>query len=87
MSELVSVFQLGSSTVVTLPKKLGFKVGQKLAVKKTKNGVTLKLNRQESLLEILERTRGIAGPGPYYKNEDLRRKIGLMATKRNRKAW
>ncbi len=52
MTQVVHTFQLGSSTVVTLPKKLGIKPGQKLEVKKSKNGATLKLEKKKSLLKF-----------------------------------
>lgn len=42
MNQTVSVFQLGSSTVVTLPKKFGFKPGQRLKVEKSGQKVVLK---------------------------------------------
>ena len=41
MNQTVQTFQLGSSTVVTLPKYLGIKPGQKLTIKKSKRGVLL----------------------------------------------
>lgn len=34
MIDTVSAFQLGSSTVITLPKNLGIKPGQKMKIKK-----------------------------------------------------
>ncbi len=90
MADTVSVFQLGSSTVVTLPKKLGFKPGQKLEVKKSKNGATLKLEKKKSLLEVLEETRGAWADmdwKDYDKKEKARRKFELAAAKKMREAW
>lgn len=86
MSQTVQTFQLGTSTVVTLPKKLGIKPGQKLEIKKTRQGVSLKLGKKEGLLEVLERARGV------FKDEDWedyqkRRKLEIEATKRLKKVW
>lgn len=41
MINTVSAFQLGSSTVITLPKKLGIKPGQKMEIKKLGNKIIL----------------------------------------------
>lgn len=90
MTQIVHTFQLGSSTVVTLPKKLGIKPGQKLEIKKTKNGLNLKLDKKESLADILRETQGAWANidwDEWDKKEKQRRKIELAATRRNRKAW
>ncbi len=90
MTQIVHTFQLGSSTVVTLPKKLGIKPGQKLEIKKSKNGATLKLEKKKSLLEILEETRGAWANEnweDYDKRERERRKLELASAKRMKKAW
>lgn len=90
MSDTVSVFQLGTSTVVTLPKKLGIKPGQKLEIIKTRQGLTLKFDKKGSLLKVLERTRGAWADmdwKAYEKKEKERKKIELVATRRNRRAW
>lgn len=90
MTQVVQAFQLGSSTVVTLPKKLGIKPGQKLEIKKSKNGLTLRLNKRENLLEILRKTQGAWADidwEEWEKREKQRRKIELAATIRNKKAW
>lgn len=42
MNGTVQAFQLGSSTVITLPKKLGIKPGQRLKVEKSGQTVVLK---------------------------------------------
>lgn len=42
MTFTVQTFQLGSSTVVTLPKGLGIKPGEKFKVEKSGKSVTLK---------------------------------------------
>ena len=50
MTQIVQAFQLGTSTVVTLPKKLGIKPGEKFKVEKTGKKITLnkeKTTRQE----------------------------------------
>lgn len=41
MADTVQAFQLGTSTVVTLPKKLGIKPGQRLKFKKSKGKIIL----------------------------------------------
>lgn len=90
MTEIVQVFQLGSSTVVTLPKKLGIKPGTKLEIKKSKNGAILKLETKKSLLEILEETRGAWANEDweeYDRIEKARRKLELAASRRRQKAW
>lgn len=87
MSNIVSVFQLGSSTVVTLPKKLGFRPGQKLEVKKSKNGAVLKLEKKESLREILKRTQGAWAGGTDWEEYQKRRKFEIEAAKKRIKAW
>lgn len=90
MSNLVTVFQLGTSTVVTLPKKLGIKPGQKLEIKRSKNGATLRLEKRKSLLEILNEAReafkGVDWDA-YDKEQKIRRKLEIEAAKRMRKAW
>lgn len=90
MSNIVSVFQLGSSTVVTLPKKLGIKPGTRLQYKKTRDGLTLKLNKKETVLEVLERTRGAWADMDWKewdKKEKARRKFELAASRKRQKAW
>ena len=90
MSNIVSVFQLGSSTVVTLPKKLGIKPGTRLQYKKTRDGLTLKLNKKETVLEVLERTRGAWADMDWKewdKKEKTRRKFELAASRKRQKAW
>lgn len=47
MSDTVSAFQLGSSVVVTLPKKMGIKPGQKMKVKKIGNRIILKEEKND----------------------------------------
>lgn len=50
MNGTVQAFQLGSSTVITLPKKLGIKPGNKFSVKKSGRKLILqpeKMTREE----------------------------------------
>lgn len=64
--------------------------GQKLQIKKSKNGLELKLEKKKSLLEILEETRGAWADmdwKEYDKKEKARRKFELAATKKMREAW
>lgn len=86
----VTAFQLGSSTVVTIPKGMGIKPGQKLTIKKSKNGTTLRLEKKKSLLKILEETRGAWANmdwEAYDKREKERRKFELAAAQKMRRAW
>lgn len=87
MTEYVSTFQLGSSTVVTLPKKLGIKPGTKMEIKRSKNGAILKLGKKESLADILKRTQGAWAGGTDWEDYQKRRKFEIEAAKRMRKAW
>lgn len=59
MADVVSVFQLGSSTVVTLPKKLGFKPGQKLKIRKFKKEVILEAEEVSPADKILKLAGGM----------------------------
>lgn len=58
MSNIVQSFNLGRSTVVTLPKVLGIKAGQKFTVQKQKDKVVLKLVKKEDPADIIERLAG-----------------------------
>lgn len=90
MNQVVSVFQLGSSTVVTLPKNLGIKPGQKLEVKKTKNGLHLKLGKKENFADVLKRTQGAWAYidwEAYDKEEKERREFELQASEKRKNAW
>ncbi len=90
MTDIVSAFQLGTSTVITLPKKLGIKPGQKLEVKKSKNGAVLKLGKKESLAEILKRTQGAWADMDWEewdRRQKIKRKIGLEASVRRKRVW
>lgn len=86
----VTAFQLGSSTVVTIPKSMGIRPGQKLGVKKTKNGAAFKLEKKESLRDILKRTQGAWADinwEEWDKDQKERRKLELEASARRKKAW
>lgn len=90
MTQIVQTFRLGTSTVVTLPKKLGIKPGQKLEIKKTKGGVSLKIDKNKNLLGALEKLREAFKNEDwkeYDKRERARRKLELAAVKRMKKAW
>lgn len=60
MEMIVHTFQLGSSTVVTLPKKLGIKPGQRLKIKKTGQNIVLKKEKMnsEDIHKLVERLAG-----------------------------
>lgn len=87
MTQIVSAFQLGSSTVITLPKKLGIKPGQKMEIKKSKNGVVLNLKKRPSILEILEKAKGAWAGGTDWEDYQKRRKFEIEAAKKRRNAW
>ncbi len=90
MNGEVTAFQLGTSTVITIPKSMGIRPGQKLEYKKTKNGLNLKLNKDESFAEVLKRTQGAWADidwGAYYKEEKERREFELKASERRKNAW
>ncbi len=88
MADFVSAFQLGSSTVITLPKKLGIKPGQKLEIKSIQNGNGLKLEKKESLWEVLERSnKNVSWADQDFKDYQKRRKLGIEATAKMKKIW
>lgn len=60
MKDEVTAFQLGSSTVVTLPKGLGIKPGQKLTIKKHKKDIVLR-DKKMTEEEIKKLVRRLAG--------------------------
>lgn len=61
MSEFVQAFQLGSSTVVTLPKKLGIKPGQRLKIRKSKDKIILKQTKKMTDEEISKLVKSLSG--------------------------
>lgn len=90
MPDIVSAFQLGSSTVITLPKKFGIKPGQKLEIKNSKNGLNLKLGKKESFSDVLKRTQGAWADvdwEAYDKEEKKRREFELKASEKRKNAW
>ena len=94
MTNIVSVFQLGSSTVVTLPKKLGFKPGDKLRIEKTGQTIILEESKEiksgENLLKILEKAREAWADTDweeYDRKEKERREFELEESERRKKAW
>lgn len=60
MADTVQTFQLGSSTVVTLPKKLGIEPGQALEVKKEGKKIVLKEKklRDQEVHKLVEKLAG-----------------------------
>lgn len=57
MEQIVQTFQLGTSTVVTLPKGLGIVPGQKFKVKKDRKGIVLK-PKKEDAASIVDKLKG-----------------------------
>lgn len=60
MTYTVQAFQLGSSTVVTLPKNMGVKPGQKLRIKKEGKKIILK-EEKYSEAEVEKLVRKLSG--------------------------
>lgn len=60
MKDEVTAFQLGSSTVITLPKSLGIRPGQKMIVKKERKKITLTQTKmdEEKVRKLVERLSG-----------------------------
>lgn len=60
MTFTVQTFQLGSSTVVTLPKGLGIKPGEKFKVEKSDKSVTFKKEKttKEEIHKLVESLSG-----------------------------
>ena len=75
MTYIVQTFQLGSSTVVTLPKKIGIKPGQKLQIKK--EGKKIILNEEKlSEVEVEKLVKKLSGHlklGRHLNAEELDR--------------
>lgn len=61
MSQFVHAFQLGSSTVVTLPKKLGIRPGQRLKIRKSKDKIILKQAKKMTDEEISKLVKSLSG--------------------------
>ncbi len=90
MNGEVTAFQLGTSTVITIPKSMGIRPGQKLQIKKSKNGLGLKLEKKESFADILKRTQGAWADidwEAYDKEEKERRAFELKASEKRKNAW
>lgn len=84
MEMMVQTFQLGSSTVVTLPKKLGIQSGQRLKIKKTGQNIVLKKTQmtKEDIYKLVERLAGGLNLKqhltPQELNEELNRRYEDM---------
>lgn len=81
----VTAFQLGSSTVITLPKEFGIRPGSKLRIKKSKEKIVLKRKKSTREEEIRRLVRSLAGglrlkPGltPQEINKELDRRYEEM---------
>lgn len=80
----VQTFQLGSSTVVTLPKELGIRPGQKMKVRKDKKRIVLQ-ERDMTKAEAKRLVESLAGGlelkkdlTPEEMNEELDRRYEEM---------
>lgn len=84
MKDEVTAFQLGSSVVITLPKGLGIKPGQKLKIKKEKRGVLLRAQKMKEsgvrkLLDSLRVNLHLKeGLTPEEMNQELDRRYEEM---------
>lgn len=88
MNDEVTAFQLGTSTVITIPKSMGIRPGQKLRIKSIQNGNGLKLEKKESLWQVLERSnKNISWTDQDFKDYQKRRKLGIEAIKKMKKIW
>lgn len=61
MIQTVTAFQLGTSTVVTLPKKFGVKPGQSLKVRKSKGEIMLKPEKKMTPEVIRKFVKSLSG--------------------------
>lgn len=89
MPQFVQTFQLGSSTVVTLPKKLGIKPGQRLKIRKSKDRIILKAQKKMSDEEIHKLVESLSGglnlkyhPTPEEINKALAERYEEMLPRR-----
>jgi len=84
MSQTVQAFQLGSSTVVTVPKGLGIKPGQKLKVEKSGQKLVYKPQKmdKDEIHKLVEKLAGGArlkkDLTPEEINEELDRRYEEM---------
>ncbi len=78
MKDEVTAFQLGSSTVITLPKELGIRPGQKLKFKKDKNKVVLQkkhLSREEEIRRLVRRLSGGTRLKPNLTPKEIKKEL------------
>lgn len=68
MIQTVTAFQLGTSTVVTLPKKLGIRPGQSLKVSRFKDKIVLKPEKKMTNEEISKLVKRLSGGLNLKKN-------------------
>ncbi|HBQ50836.1 hypothetical protein A3B42_03155 [Candidatus Daviesbacteria bacterium RIFCSPLOWO2_01_FULL_38_10] len=84
MLQTVQAFQLGSSTVITLPKKLGILPGQRLKVDKYGQKITLQKEKitEEQIEKLVKKLSGGArlkkDLTPEEINEELDRRYEEM---------
>lgn len=77
MEMMVQTFQLGSSTVVTLPKKLGIQSGQRLKIKKSGQNIVLKKAKMthEDIHKLVERLSGGLNLKKHLTPEEINRAL------------
>lgn len=61
MKNEVTAFQLGTSTVITMPKKLGIRPGQRLKIRKSKDKIILKAQKKMTDEEISKLVKSLSG--------------------------
>lgn len=78
MKDEVTAFQLGSSTVITLPKELGIRPGQKLRLKQDKHRVILQkkhLSKEEEIRKLVRKLSGGARLKPDLTPEEINEEL------------
>ena len=84
MAQTVQAFQLGSSTVVTVPKSMGIKPGQKLKVEKSGQKLIYKPQKmaKDEIDKLVRKLAGVArlkeALTPEEINEELDRRYEEM---------
>lgn len=77
MNGTVQAFQLGSSTVVTLPKKLGIKPGDKFRIEQSDKKITLEKEKmtKEEIVKLVKKLAGGARLKPDLTPEEINQEL------------
>lgn len=78
MRQVVQAFQVGSSTVMTLPKELGIVPGQKLQIAKVKRGVLVMPRKKSKMTDekaarIVEKLAGGLNLKKHFTPKEMNR--------------